>query len=781
MKKSNTDWLTDDTIKHTMKKKCQSAVPKTSIKLLTLLITGLMANSMSQADTAGKNIGDLEIYQPATAGQINLMMMLDTSGSMGISSLVLPVDNNYGSPGDYVNRKDSAGNIIQSSSYCTLAAITEDGPKDEGGAATIYEYQYNITTPVSVTIDGESITYYKRGCKNPANANEVQYDRLSRLKEALITLLSQDGKISSNIIMGLGNFPAKTNISIGTTTNKLIDGHSGRILVEAKKLTPSHRKAIIKQLAALQSTDTSSNEQGKSLNPNTMRLSSTSVPDIFKSAGGTPTAHAYAEVAAAMMGTTTGINPNQPSSIPLIYDGYTILQHPKTKERIFLNCVIPSTETNTGVPGTKVQSCLSTWPRYDSSTGTFKTTDYANRTTILAKPDGKDKWINLTVGDLKKEFNNGKRFNSDWEIYQKMPEGYRIGGWVKVKNEPLDIEPLLGLVRGTYATDGGNSIRGLVTYRSNPFAVNFQEAGDKYRPIDNNFGGIYYSVRDSRKAPDYTSYSRVATATNSTTAQCDSNGIYFLTDGAPNSTKDTMAQNLLNLTLRDDQYKINSRPTDGLTHVDLVAGMFDDETGGWEWIGEYAKRLRDASKNPSGVSIRTAVAGFGASFAGLKNDDDTYNCDAADATDDAKNACKWGQKGAGYGEGGFFYAQNADDISNSLVAFIASLNNTIPAAPSGTIAVPSDPFRTSGSLPYAYLPTVEAQLSGDNNTNLIWPGNLKKYNIKNGTLYGKNDKLLFSIDTTTTTGTTSITTPTESLAGTLYPTKSTAQMPMMPP
>ena len=60
----------------------------TSIKYVVIAMSMMVAVSTSQADVSQKKIGDLEIYKAATDGQINLMMMLDTAGAMGSSSLV---------------------------------------------------------------------------------------------------------------------------------------------------------------------------------------------------------------------------------------------------------------------------------------------------------------------------------------------------------------------------------------------------------------------------------------------------------------------------------------------------------------------------------------------------------------------------------------------------------------------------------------------------------------------------------------------------------------------
>lgn len=768
MKKINTDSQMVNTMKNTVMKKrrLESHLPKTSVKLLTLLVTVLMASSLSQADTMSKNIGDLEIYQSASGGQINLMMMLDTSGSMGISSLVLPKDNPYGSPGDVdtvlckrvnvAEYNNTRSNTYPFAEWAYNATDTRDG-----------ETKGKTSFKKSVTINGTTIPYYLRGCGTasidtagklvePVDSRGQQlgaFDRLSRLKDALITLLAGTD-IKDSIVMGLGQFSSKTEINISGATNKIVDGHSGRILVKAAALDQNQRIKLIQAIAGIQSLDTTTNQDGSA--NDALKFSSNNYPNVTKASSGTPAAHAYAEAGAYMMGTTTGKDPNPSSSVSIVYDGSMTMQNPTTKEQVYFICVgLGGGETSIFNGNAKVKQCVNNWPGYDSSNKIITT---GTITSGVYMPNGNGGWTQITSLNDFKTKSGITTMDSGWETFTKLPVGWRYGGWMKVANEPMDIEPIVGTVWTGYA---GGTI-GIVSYRTSPFSIKNTTTSTNGigEPIENMYGGIAYSTADTNNG---TNYYRGATPVTSTTAQCDSNGIYFLTDGAPNSTKDDMAKTILNKSLNDDtRYTIITKPT-GLISPTLQSGLFSGETGGWEWIGEYAKRLRNASQNPSGISIKTAVAGFGSSFAGLDYNSDTklYNCDTATANNDAKNACKWGQQGAGYGEGGFFYAKSSEDISNSLVAFIASLNNTIPAAPSGTISVPTDPFRTSGSLPYGYLPTVEAQLSGDNNTNLIWPGNLKKYNIKNGTLYGKNDKLLFSTTTATAT--------TESLAGKLNP------------
>ncbi|WP_250163620.1 hypothetical protein [Psychrobacter sp. WY6] len=306
------------------------------VSSLSAAVLGMMCMSMSQAavnqDGKVSSIGDLSIYQPASAARTNLMMMIDTSGSMGISSLVLPKNNKYGSPGDV------------DVPLCDRVVVGEyDRDRNTN---SIFEWAYNLkdastkgltSKKKTVTIGSETIDYYVRGCTKTfgqgASAKTVtELDRLSRLKDALIPLLVSD-QISNKVYMGLGHFSSKAeyeeggkkkNITIGTATNVLVDGHSGRILVPSAPLNIEQRKKIIKALAGFKSLDTTTNEDGT---PNSnLKLSSNSYPNVTKSSSGTPTAHAYAEAGAYMMGTGTGVDSNTVKTVGVIYDGYMVKQ-----------------------------------------------------------------------------------------------------------------------------------------------------------------------------------------------------------------------------------------------------------------------------------------------------------------------------------------------------------------------------------------------------------------------------------------------------------------------
>lgn len=702
----------------------------TTTNVLAVTAGLLMLPSATQADVLAKNVGDLEIYQSVEGG-VNLMLMIDTSGSMGISSLVLPKINPYGSPGDV------------DVPLCGLKNNKEIAGNDSVPTQPIAERFYDAPSlKKTVTVNNTSKDYYLRGCYNKTSAGRylkadgtettdpkqavIIYDRLSRLKDALITLLAGTA-VSNNVTMGLGNFSSRTPYKLGKTGNYLVDSHSGTILVEAAKLTPAQRLKLINILASFKSVDAFTNEDGS--DSSSRYVSSWNQPNEYKSSGGTPTAQAYAEAGAAMLGTTTGsVSSYLPSTstTDLVYDGYAVVRNPFGKNtQTYFVCITPSTDKSDALGFTNnVIQCQNDWQ--------------GNK--IGNKPNSN----NLITYTLPMPMPNGTTVSTYvndeagyYTLIENFPAGTKMGGWQKVANEPMDIEPVTGKVwpHPNPKEEENSKSRSLFVYRTSPFSMKL--VGGK--PADNTYGGFDYSTQDSKSRTGST-YIPIASQSG-----CDGNGIYFLTDGAPNSTKPSIASTIMNLTLGTNGNFTTTVPAGGLVSPPLNSSLFAGETGGWEYIGEYAKRLSDKTKNPRAVSIKTAVAGFGSSFDGLtKKLDGTYDCDTAGASPDAKNACKWGQKGQGYGEGGFFYTQSSDDIANSILTYIASLNNTIPTAPSGTITIPKDPYRAIGELPYAFLPTLESQLSGENNTNNIWPGNVKKYSLKDGTLYGQDNNALFS-------------------------------------
>lgn len=272
------------------------------------------------------------------------------------------------------------------------------------------------------------------------------------------------------------------------------------------------------------------------------------------------------------------------------------------------------------------------------------------------------------------------------------------------------------------------------------------------------YSGFNNSVKTAKQGNNYIS-------PLSNPSSCDGRGIYFLTDGQPNSSPDPVTLMKSALGSKGSSFTVDSSNS-------LPLG--DGNNNGMPAVGAFAKALRDPTQNPLGTDreIYTAVVGFGSEFdvdrvadakkdpedriirnlpytnpkTGVTANRDFYNCENIDDKD-AKNACNWGEKSidelpgvGGFGEGGFYSAQSTEDIVKSITNFVSDLNQTLPSTPSGTIIIPDDPYRADSQLAVAYYPTIQPKVA-DNA--VIWEGNLKKYSLNEGTLYGRNNNKLF--------------------------------------
>lgn len=111
---------------------------------------------------------------------------------------------------------------------------------------------------------GSPVTVLLQGCgENIANA---KLDRMSRLKKALVEMLADGQALPESYKVGAGNFSAHGM------------HRSGMMVIPAKPLTEQHRRDLITYISSLTAT------------------------------GGTPSASAYAEAGAYMMGTSTLID-----------------------------------------------------------------------------------------------------------------------------------------------------------------------------------------------------------------------------------------------------------------------------------------------------------------------------------------------------------------------------------------------------------------------------------------------------------------------------------------
>ena len=487
--------------------------------MLSLAVSGLMYTLSAPQALAN----DLDIYRPAVAGKTSLVLMLDTSGSMG------------------------------------------DPDKGQTGS------------------------------------------RLDRLKAAMLALMDSTA-IKNDVVLGIAQFSSQSRAN-GSPMSA--DGQSGKILVPARPLDATQRAAIKTAIAGL------------------------------TAAGNTPTAQAYAEAGAYLMGSNTA------DTTQIFRDEYLATTPNKAP---YYSCRSWSAINYT----TNRQLCSS----WNSSTNTRPSNDFSSTESRVVS--GKTYLVHLS--------------------------------------DSLQTQPNAG-------------------------------------------SGFAFSVTSSKNATNYLS----PLPTDLTAQECNGQGIYFLTDGQPN-TSNTNSVNLMQFALQNGSFST----ADGLPNDGALSNP------AWPATGAFSKFLFNKT-NPAGVQIKTAVVGFGSVFAGITTrtlenpangkDRVYYDCRTA-KSDDSRNACNWGEKThpslpevGGFGQGGFYYAGSTQDIINSVLSFIDELKIDIPAVPTGAIVIPQDTLAPDSLQSYAYLPLLEPK---PNTSTVVWPGNVKKYDVKNGTIYGKNGQLVFN-------------------------------------
>ena len=267
---------------------------KTPVKYLIVAMAASIMTPISQADVKNKQIGDLEIYQAATPGKTTLMLMIDKSGSMdrsqggahacemGEYSNVTGFNQNSGTTPNYSRKGCKVDKV-----YYYMKA-----PGRDPWYSCVLDYRRDCNrriaqpNPLPSTSNGfieetsGSYTYYYKTLQN--------FDRLTRVKDGLFDLLQGNAaknitKLSDDKVVGLSFFSAT--------------GREGYISVPARALN----QRVIKG--------------GVTKTQREWLLQS--IADVTGDYG-TPTAHAYAEVGAYMMGTTT-YNSNYPDKSGMPY------------------------------------------------------------------------------------------------------------------------------------------------------------------------------------------------------------------------------------------------------------------------------------------------------------------------------------------------------------------------------------------------------------------------------------------------------------------------------
>lgn len=210
-------------------------------------------------------------------------------------------------------------------------------------------------------------------------------------------------------------------------------------------------------------------------------------------------------------------------------------------------------------------------------------------------------------------------------------------------------------------------------------------------------------------------------------AECSGQGIYFLTDGQPQSLSATENSILMGRALGLTSYSETSNLSGGANNSGSYRSFWSD-------IGAFSKSLNDVNviKTALGVqeakrSVLTAVVGFGSVF------DGAYTS----MNQDAQNAYNWGlskEQAGVYGLGGFIAAKESGQVVESLNEFIGRVSGVIPSISTGSSTIPLDTLNPEIIQPYSYFPQFEPKVDDDAKQQL-WFGNLKKYHVVNNGVF----------------------------------------------
>lgn len=569
----------------------------------------------------GSYASDLSIYQGNSSGQTSIFMMLDTSGSMGWGA-------GYGGSSMSLQDDYKVCIVNDEGNNGSKAVLSED-------STTTPSYKRYYCSVTKSIYDGLDNTYKQR-VRNDCTVNGTGYkcyDRLTRLKDAMFTLLNS--RALSGIKLGAGYYSYEGK------------GQKGIISIPAKPMSdPTHVTDLKNFVAGL------------------------------KANGGTPTAAAYAEAGAYMMGTkTSGVTVED---IPVYQDKYVYSPG-------FLGI------------GEGWRKCKKWFNSISISENgyAYKKCDSSGLGAIISELTG-----------------NGWETTSDQGVQNLIQSGYIITRYTGVFDSAVYAEKtdsIYTITNGTDSAYSGYSNTGKYISGSGNYSTSTAHT-------------TYSTPTDIKNASNYIS----PAVANST---CSGNGIYFLTDGYPNGTEPKAIRNLMNLTLKK---------SDGTNAISMATncssslssnGSSDRNNSAWECIGEYSKALMNKS-NPQGVQIQTAVIGFGSSFAGIpKNADGTYNCNAPGLSKDIQNSCLWGT--SDYGTGGFYQASNSEDIISSMTQFLSGLEVEFKPSNLGVISIPKDPLDQTKAMNTGFFPMLQPL---QDSTRATWLGNLKKYYVYNGTL-----------------------------------------------
>ncbi|WP_213065129.1 PilC/PilY family type IV pilus protein [Acinetobacter indicus] len=538
------------------------------------------------------------------------------------------------------------------------------------------------TIVMMVDVSG-SMAYRMASDRNPGQGEK---SRLEELKDGLKAVLNSTDPKLENVVIGLGKYPGD-----GSSSSSSSQYMRGKILVEAKKLGPATKDS-----------------QGRFTSQHRQNL--LTAVNALTAVGGTPTAHGLTEAASYLMGTRTD---NYIMEIPVtVYDRiYKKVQTETQKEECHIwgygTCY---SEQNLGEPTFNQgqnQKCNTVATAINNSNNIYYYGCNSN-------------WSNTS--DL---------FNTTQSYVER--DGWNMGSWSSSNNSNGRRERV--------------KTRTVTTY----YYVNGRETLIPEIHNTSNYSGMTNSV--GKITTEGITHYKSPLPTNK--VSCDGQGIYLLSDGKPNASSESNAETQMKNALANplgQRVAPNFACATG-TFPNLLTG--GDSGGAWQCMGEFAKRLYSGD-NPAGVKIQTAFVGYSNSFNNLSNDDVRNACklgsnlkgDAcsyyqADGLTLNPNATRRNHE-SGYGNGGFYTATSANDVTQSVLNFIDNLGtDPLSPLPTGALSVPIDALNPNGLQNVGYLRMLEPNPAQP--SLLTWAGNLKKYTMKDGVLVDRNINIFDAI------------------------------------
>lgn len=645
---------------------------------------------------------DLSIYQPGGTGQVTLTMMLDTTGSMGDGS----INTDYGVT-------------------CTVSG----------------------TTVPAVVTNGQSLpSYTARSC---TSGGVTYYTRFTRLQQGMFDALASTQGTISDVYMALGNFSAKG------------DSKTGQIIVPAARLgVPS---------------STTCNAAAVTGGTANQRCKLAYAISQLTAAGSTSTANAFAEAGAYMLGTNTySTTTTQDLTIAvdsvLIKDTSTVTIYAKCNDLRSSNTQCRSYNNWVADTTTAASSAAS---YYTCPSGNLLATDTTNFVQLCtgdtytstdsqyqsATLPGTSGWV-ASGGVVS---TTGMNPNASYTLSSTItptgagPEG--ASGPAASRTTPVTSATITYPCTAAQLTKYGSLAQcaRVTTQQTTVYSSNVTQSVPLTTTSTDS--GMANALTNNATYPGIfpTGTTAIGTGVNyqsplpNNTVTCNGQGVYVLSDGQPNADGITNAQGLMTAALGNKGSIFKCSPDAATGQLVMQNNGAGGASAAWSCMGSFAQALFDKNKNPSGKSLLTAFVGFGKSFAGFTPGvttstfyADTLNSCMLGSRPGTADACAAWNAGRAtttlpnsfYGQGGYYVAQKASDVTGSVLGFIGTLS-TVSVSPlvTGAATVPVDTLNPNGFESVGYFQAVSP--NPGNSSKLSWSGDIKKYNIAGGALVGQ--------------------------------------------